>query len=130
MTQALKISFKKEGDKLTIPSKLAKEQYKLFLSTLADGDVVEALFELKTDNNTKSQLAKIHICIKIMADEQGSTLKEMKEQVKNECGMSYKENGKQVYQSFADCSKLELSNVIESIIQIARFMNINLESLD
>jgi len=130
MTQVLKIAFKKEGNKLTIPSKLAKEQYKLFLSSLVDGDIVEALFELKTDDNTKSQLAKIHVCIKIMADEQGSSVKEMKEQIKDECGMSYYEGDRKVYQSFANCSKEELSNVIETTIQMARFMNINLDSLD
>ena len=129
-TQALTIQFKKEGNKLTIPSKLAKEQYKIFLGSLTDGDTVEALFELKTEDSTKSQLAKIHVMLKIMADEQGCSIKEMKEQVKSECGMSYEENGKTVYQSFAPCSKDELSNVIETTIQVGRFMNINLDPLE
>jgi len=129
MDQVLRIVFKKKGDKLIIPSKLAREQYKIFLSSLADGDDVEGLLELKTRDSTSAQLAKIHVMIKLMAMEQGSTIKEMKEQMKDECGMYDTVDGKKVYQSFAGRSKDELSNTIETIIQKARFLNINLESL-
>ena len=123
--QILKIKFKKDGNRLIIKSNLAKEQYKLFVESLNQDDIIEALFELQTQDNTKAQLAKIHVCIKIMADEQGSSIRDMKEQVKDECGMSYMDEQKnKVYESFAKCSKKELSNVIETCIQMARFMNI------
>jgi len=129
--QILKITLKKEGDKLIIPNKLDEERYKLFINSLDQDNEVEVLFELKKEDNTKSQLAKIHVCIKIMADEQGSSVRDMKQQVKNECGMSYMdEKQNKVYESFAKCSKKELSNVIETCIQMARFMNINLNHLD
>ena len=129
MEQLLRISFKKKGSKLVISTKLEVEQYKIFLSSLNDGDVVDALFELKTMDSTSSQLAKIHVMIKLMALEQGSTIKEMKEQMKEECGMYDTVDGKKVYQSFAGRSKDDLSNAIETIIQKARFLNINLEGL-
>ena len=82
MEQLLKISFKKQGNKLVISTKLEVEQYKMFIRSLNDDDVVDTLFELKTMNSTSSQLAKIHVMIKLMAIEQGSTIKEMKEQMK------------------------------------------------
>jgi hypothetical protein len=125
--QVLTISLKRQGDKLVLSNELMKEQYRIFVASLDEGAEVEVLFERKAKTNTKAQLAKIHVCIKELADEQGSSINEMKTQVKTECGMVYKENGKQVIQSFADCSKEELSNVIETIIQMGRFMNINFE---
>jgi len=129
MNQLLKITFKKKGNKLVITSKLERDQYNIFIRSLDEDAIVEGLLELRTLDNTKSQLAKIHVMIKIMADEQGYSVKEMKEIMKDECGMSYKKEGKKIYESFADKSKDELSNVIETIIQRASFLNINLQDL-
>tara|TARA_R110000772_G_scaffold17332_4_gene48369 strand:+ start:1120 stop:1512 length:393 start_codon:yes stop_codon:yes gene_type:complete len=127
--QVLSVLFKKKGKKLIITSDLSKEQYKMFLSSLKDDDVVEALFELRTMDNTKSQLAKIHVMLKIMADEQGYTAREMKNVIKEECSMYYVQQGHKVYTSFSQCDKDDLSNVIEIIIQKANFLNINLQGL-
>lgn len=129
MKQVLNVTFKKQGKKLVMTSELSKEQYKLFLSSLKDDDVVEALFELRTMDNTKSQLAKIHVMLKIMADEQGYTAREMKDLIKEECNMYYVQQGHKVYTSFSQCDKDDLSNIIEIIIQRANFLNINLQGL-
>lgn len=131
MTQVLSIRMKKKDGKLVIDDNLATEQYRIFLMSLAEGAKLDVLFELKTEDNTKAQLAKIHVCIKEMADEQGHTVEEMKRLVKDECGMSYtNESGQKVYESFKGCSKKELSNVIETIIQMGRFMNITFGTLE
>lgn len=131
MTQVLSIRMKKQDGKLVIDDKLAKEQYRIFLMSLNDGDKLDVLFELKNEDNTHAQLKKIHVCIKEMAEEQGHTVEEMKRLVKDECGMSYKnEKGKKVYESFAGCSKKELSNVIETIIQMGRFMGMTFGTLE
>jgi len=131
MSQVVSIRMKKKDGKLVIESKLATEQYRIFLMALKEGEKVDALFEVKTEDNTKAQLAKIHVCIKEMADEQGHSVIEMKKLVKTECGMSYKnEKGKDVYESFGKCSKKELSNVIETIIQMGRFMGMTFGTLE
>lgn len=131
MSQVLAIRMQKKDGKLVIESKLAKEQYRIFLMALKEGEKIDALFEVKTEDNTKAQLAKIHVCIKEMADEQGHTVVEMKKLVKKECGMSYtNEKGKLVYESFGKCSKKELSNVIETIIQMGRFMGMTFGTLE
>jgi hypothetical protein len=122
---------KKKDGKLIIDDKLATEQYRIFLMSLKEGDKLDVLFEVKAEDNTKAQLAKIHVCIKEMADETGNTVEDMKRQVKDECGMSYKnEKGKKVYESFAGCSKKELSNVIETIIQMGRFIGMTFGTLE
>lgn len=124
--QILSVEFKKENGKLVITNDLMKEQYKLFVNMLSEGASVECMMELKTRDNTKAQLAKIHVCIKEIANEQGDTVNAVKEEVKRQCGMAYKnEDGDTQYISFADCSKEELSNVIETIIQMGHFLNVD-----
>lgn len=124
--QILSISFKKENGKLTPANKLMLEQYKLFVQSLPDNATIDCMMELKTKDNTKAQLAKIHVCIKEIANEQGDTINAVKKEVKRQCGMGYKdENGNMKYDSFADCSKEELSNVIETIIQMGHFLNVD-----
>lgn len=130
MKAVANIKLIKKRGKLVPETELAKEQYRLFIANLSEGASVNALFELKEDDGTHSQLGKIHIMIKEMANEQGETVAEMKKTVKRECGMAYKENGKEKFESFGKCSKKELSNVIESIIQMGRFLNIEFTNLE
>jgi len=124
--QVLSIKFKKKNGKLVIDNLLSKEQYRLFIAQVKDNDSVNAIFEIKRVENTKLYLAKIHVCIKELADEMGDTPANVKKQVKKECGMSYTKDGKEEYDSFAECSKEELGNVIETIIQMGNFLGMNL----
>jgi hypothetical protein len=96
-----------------------KEQYKIFLSQIQNGDIVDCVMELVSPTNTKAQLAKIHACINELAKEQGCSPAEMKIQVKDRSGLADK--------SFGDCSKEQLSEVIETILEIGRFLNINFQ---
>lgn len=122
--QILSIEFKKENGKLVPANDLMKEQLKLFVNSLPDDATVECMMELKTKDNTKAQLAKIHVCIKEIADIQGDTAKAVKEEVKRQCGMEYiDEDGNKQFVSFKNCSKEELSNVIEVVIQMGQFLN-------
>ncbi len=124
--QILSIEFKKENGKLIPATALMKEQLKLFVKHLPDNATVECMMELRTKNNTKAQLAKIHVCIKEIADTQGDTPQAVKEEIKRQCGMGYtNKNGENKFISFADCSKEELSNVIEVIIQMGYFLNVD-----
>ena len=113
-----------------MPNELSKEKYKIFLASINEGDKVDTLFEVKTEDNTKSQLAKIHVCIAEIASEQGDDKISVKNDLKHRCGMSFKdENGVMRYQSFGQCSKDELSDVIEVIIQMGNFLNMNLDPI-
>jgi len=128
--QVLSIKMKKKDGKLTIANALMVEQFRIFVSTLKEEAEVSCLFELNTKDNTKAQLAKIHVMIKEIADEQGQSMNESKKNIKQQCGLSYKEDGVIKYKSFADCSKSDLSTVIENIIQIGVFLNINFQHLE
>jgi len=127
MKQVVNITLVKKNGKLVPKSLLAKEQYRIFISGLTDGEQVEALFELKGVDGTKAQLAKIHTSISEMAKEQGHSVLEMKNIVKKECG--YKVDDKGEYESFAGKSKSDLSQVIDTIITMGQFMNINFQNL-
>jgi hypothetical protein len=127
MNPILNIKLIKKGGKLVPNSLLAREQYKMYLKTLKEGDEVTALFESSKNDGTKAQLAKIHICVSEMAKEQGHTVKEMKDLVKKECGFDIIKPGE--YESFKGKSKEDLSQVIETIIQMGLFMGINFEQM-
>lgn len=123
--QILSIQFKKTKGKLQPSSKLMKEKLKLFVQSLPEDGSVDCIMELRTRNNTKAQLRKIHVCLKEIANEQGDSLQSVKKEIKKQSGMSYlDEDGVRQYESFADCSKEELSNVIENIIQTGHFLNL------
>lgn len=119
MKQVLSIQFNVKDGKLIPRNDLMKEQYKIFLSQMQNGDIVDCVMELVTPTNTKAQLAKIHACINELAKEQGCSPAEMKVQIKERSGLADK--------SFADCSKEQLSEVIETILEIGRFLNINFQ---
>ena len=124
--QILSIRFKKEKNKLVPENSFMKERLRLFISSLPDKGSIDCIMELKTRDNTKAQLAKVHVCIKEIADEQGDSFDAVKKEIKRRCGMSYKnEKGQTKYESFADCSKQEMSNIIETIIQMGHFLNID-----
>lgn len=126
--QVLSIEFKKKDGKLIIPTKLGLEQYKLFLANLPEGSAVECVMEMKSKDYTKAQLAKVHVCIKEIADIQGDTVTAVKEEVKRQCGLTYKDDkGVTRYKSFTSCSKEDMSNVIEVIIQMGNFLNVNFQ---
>lgn len=125
----LSIKFKKKDGKLILATPLEKERYRIFIAQLPEDGEVDAVMEFKSKTNTKAQLAKIHAMIKEIASEQGETPAEVKKLVKRDCGMAYHEDGKEIFQSFADCSKQDLSDVIEVIIQMGRHLNLNLEGL-
>jgi hypothetical protein len=123
------IKLKKQNGKLIAANEFYKEKYKVLLQQLPEGSEVDVLFEMTSKDNTKSQLAKIHICIKAIAEHKGETPAEFKKDLKQMCGLTYTDDdGNDCLKSFADCSKDDLSLVIENLIQIGNFLDINLES--
>jgi len=99
--------------------------YKNFVDTLEDGQVVEAFFEAHKDDGTNPQLAKIHASIRKLAIELGYTFEEMKREIKRMSGLCWDGSDRTEYcKSFAECSKEELSLVIEALNQAGENVNI------
>jgi hypothetical protein len=125
MKQIASLVLVKRNGKLTPKNKLHEEQYKLFTSNIPEGKEVTALFELVDDTNTKAQLAKVHVMIKEIAEQQGQSAAETKLEVKDQCNLTYYEDGVKKYKSFGKASKEDLSYVIEVLYQLGEFFNIN-----
>ena len=73
----------KKGDKLEhkVPT-VTIPMYKAFIEALEEGQEVEVLFEAFKDDGTNAQLAKIHACIRKLAQETGYQFEEMKLEIK------------------------------------------------
>lgn len=122
----LSIKLIKKDGKLKIREGVDSAFYKNFVDSLEEGQVAEAFFDSSTNNGTRAQLAKIHACIKKLASEMGYTFEEMKLEIKRRAGLAYGDlkTSEGYVKSFADCSKEELSNVIESIKEAGELVNI------
>jgi len=125
MKKTCLIKFKKVNGKLVCVDALMKHRLKEFTDSLSGDDFIECIFEAVEPNNTKAQLAKIHVMIKEIADESGEDQKVTKQDIKDRCGLTHYIDGKKVYKSFADQSREELSNIIEKLYLIGEFLNIN-----
>lgn len=126
MKKTCLIKFKKNKSGKFEPSDgLMKHRFKTFIDSLTEDDEIEAIFEANEPNNTKAQLAKIHVMIKEIADETGEDQKKTKQDIKDQCGLTHYIDGKKVYKSFASQSREELSNVIEKLYLIGEFVGIN-----
>jgi len=119
------IKFKKVGTQVVPVDNLMKLKLKNFVNNLTDKDEIECLFEAVEPNNTKSQLAKIHVMIKEISDETGETLKQTKLNIKDQVGLTYYVDNEKIYKSFADETRESLSNIIEKLYIVGDFLNIN-----
>lgn len=125
MSKTCIIKFKIVDGKLMPKDALMKLRFQEYIKNLTDTDEVECILEAVTPNNTKAQLAKIHVMIKEIADETGDNVKDAKKNVKDFCGLTFYANGEKQFKSFADQSRAELSSVIERMYEMGEFLNIN-----
>ncbi len=119
------IKFKLVNGKLVPKDGLMKTRFNQFLRELTEDDEIECIMEGVEPNNTKAQLAKIHVMIKEISDETGEEIKVTKKQIKDQCGLTFYVDNEKHYKSFADLSRQDLSNVIEKMYVIGEFLNIN-----
>ena len=115
----------KRGGKLIYPDDKSKLNFQIFVDKLADGQQVEVFMGLASDNGSLAQIAKVHACIRTLAQESGYTFDEMKRIIKTHSGLCYDAGDAEVCKSFADCSKSELALAIESCVEIGKDFNIN-----
>jgi hypothetical protein len=107
----------------------SKNKYSEFVKGITPGQTIECFFEANKDDGTLDQLAKAHVCIRELAKETGATFEEMKLEVKKRAGLCFTTdyNGEKVLfcKSLADASKEELGLLMETIIALGDFNNIN-----
>jgi hypothetical protein len=125
MKKTCAIKFKKVDGKLKPKDPLMNHRLQEFVRSLTEDDEIECIMEAVEPNNTKAQLAKVHVMIKEIADETGEDVKKTKDDIKDQCGFTKYIDSKKVYRSFADASREELSNIIEKLYLIGEFLNIN-----
>jgi hypothetical protein len=105
-------------------------RFREFKEKLEKDQTVEVFMEANEDNGTLPQLAKIHACIRKLAEENGDTFEDMKLYVKKKAGLCIrKEIDNEIFmvcKSLSVCSKEELGLVIEAIYEIGDQLKINL----
>ena len=117
----------KRGNQLVFKSQGDLAIYNEFMKGLEEGQEVDEFLESIDSSGTKPQLAKIHACIKELANEIGYTFEEMKKEIKRRSGLVIGDlsTSDGYVKSFADCSVQELGGVIETIIEVGENVNIN-----
>jgi len=115
------IQFTKRGGKLNYQKKAFEKLYREFIDKIPEGHVAHMLIETG-ELGLLSQLAILHKNIRTLSRHTGSSFKEIKNEVKEECGFCI--NGE--CKSFADMTKEELEDCKETLIQLGEFAGINL----
>jgi len=123
----LSVKLVKNKGKLIHQNKGELALYNEFVKSMEEGQLVEVFFESFKDNGTNLQLAKIHACIRKLAQEIGYTFEEMKLEIKKRSGLAIGDlrTSEGYVKSFAVCSIEELGLVIETIIEVGDTVNIN-----
>jgi uncharacterized protein YaaR (DUF327 family) len=120
----------KSGDKLIYTSTVQDKQYKEFVKSLEEGQIVEIFMDANKDTGTLAQIAKIYKCIREIASETGDGVEEVKIRVKRKAGLCFKVDVEgelyMVCKSFGDCSVEDLGLAIQTIIEMGDYLNMNL----
>jgi hypothetical protein len=121
--------FIKGADNKLSASNKSKHKYEEFIKGIEEGQTVNIFMEANKDDGTLDQLAKLHVCIRAIATETGESFEKTKLDITKMAGLCFVTpyNGENVLfcKSLADCSKEELSLVIETIIEVGDTININ-----
>jgi len=120
--------FKKVDGKLIYTKLEEEERFKKFVKEIPEGKTVNVIMEIADASKSLAQLAKIHKCIRILANEIGYTFEEMKLAVKERAGLTVGDltTSEGYAKSFADCSVEEINLAIQACIEIGDTVNTNL----
>ena len=119
---------KGDGHKLQVVPK-SKAKYEEFINALELNQTVNIFIESNKDDGTLDQLAKVHVCIRELGKELGYTFEEMKLEIKKQSGLCFvtEHKGEKILfcKSLGECSKEELSLVLDTIIKIGDTIGMN-----
>lgn len=117
------------GTEIIPASKEDAGKLKLFaMGTTKEQQIEAYITVLEDDKKTAGQLAKAHALIREIANSTGHTFEEIKLVVKQNTGLFVLETTttQESIKSFADCSKEEMSRVIEECIELGHDLGIYL----
>jgi len=117
---------KKNGDLLEFAASKDDAKYRMFKASIPDGSLVETYMEIQTDDGSLAQLAKIHAMIRDLCHHTGDTFEDMKLIIKKRAGICVEkelDGSRFLYcKSLGDCSKQELSLVIQAIQEVSQLL--------
>jgi len=130
MTDIFTSYFKKVDGKLIYTKSEEEKRFKEFVKGIPEGKVVNVFMELTDASKSLAQLAKVHKCIRVLANEIGYTFEEMKLAVKDRAGLylsvTIDDKEYQDWKSFGTCSIEEINLDIQACIEIGDTVNTNL----
>lgn len=112
----------KKGDIFQPLTNQDKALYNQFKDNVPDGSMIEITMQVYDPNATLAQISKIHAMCRELANHGGHTFDEMKYYVKDRAGLIIKTEGQHIVKSFGDCSRSELSDVIQAAIVLGEQM--------
>lgn len=120
--QNISVRFAKHGGELKPLTVQDGAKYFEFRKEVAEGEIIELyITRIENENDaTAGQIAKIHAMIRDLARETGNTFDEMKVTVKEKAGLI--NPASKECMSFAKCNKKELSDAIQTCIEIGNFI--------
>lgn len=113
----------KKNGRLVFKNNSDLKTFQELTDKLREGTVIEQMTIFDRDDGSLSQIAKVKAMIRELAKEIGDTFLNTEVAVKKECGLI---DLKGDVRSFGDCSKEELSDVIQHLIQRGEWIGINL----
>ena len=123
-------SLKKIGDKFIHIKTGDEVRYKEFIKILDEGTQVDMFMEINSGDGTLDQLAKVHKCIRVLANQSGCTFEDMKMVIKDRSGLVIKRTvlGKEYmdWKSFGNISRDDLGLAIQTCIELGDAMKLNL----
>ena len=120
--QNISVRFGKHNGELKPLTSTDAAKYFEFRKQLEEGEIIE-LYITKVENEndaTLGQLAKVHAMIKELARETGDSFDDMKLVVKQKAGLL--DPASKEFKSFGKCSKKELSDAIQSCMDIGNII--------
>jgi hypothetical protein len=119
---AIVVSFVKKDGTLQMSDNMQKTLYDQFKGLIAEGQKVEAFFDITVEDGSLAQLAKVHAMTRDLAIHTGNSFEDMKLLVKDQAGLCVTRTveGKEFFhcKSFGDCSRSELALAIQACIEL------------
>lgn len=123
-------TLKKVGGRLVHAKTGDEVKYKEFVKLLEEGTLVEVFMETSTGDGTLAQLAKVHKCIRVLANHTGHNFDDIKMVIKDRSGLVVRRSvlGKQYmdWKSFGNISRDDLNLAIQACIDMGDEVGLNL----
>jgi hypothetical protein len=114
----------KRHGKLEFKLKQDSGLFDVLVKNMREGQVIDFMVDFSSDDGLLSQIAKLKAGTRQIAKESGHSFIDIEHQIKKSAGLYNELN--ETYKSFAHCSREELGNAIQILIEIGEQLNLNL----